>query len=246
MKKRLSLIFGAAMIASALSAAAQAATIAAWDFSTLTGGAGSFGPSPYASTSTLANTTNSGLVRGSGIGTASGSGAAAAWGGNDFIIASPTFATAVAGNEFATIAIQASPGYLLSLTSIDPYNIRRSASGPSTGQWQYSLDGTTFTDIGSSITWGGTTSNLGNAQTLIDLSGIGALQSVPASTTVTLRVVTWGATSTGGTWYFNSPPASAAAIDLSITGEVVAVPEPATLGLASLAVAAAFAARRRS
>jgi hypothetical protein len=246
MKKRLRTFFASAVMALALTAASHAATIAAWDFSTLPGGAANYGPSPYPATTTLTNTTNNGLVRGAGIGTATNSGAAAAWGGNDFIIASPTFATAVAGNEFATIDLKADAGYVLSLSSIDPYNIRRSASGPTTGQWQYSIDGTNFTDIGSAITWGGTTSNAGNAQALIDLTGISALQNVPDTTTVTLRVVTWGATSTGGTWYFNSPPASSTAIDLSISGDVAPVPEPATVGLASLAIVAAFAVRRRS
>lgn len=213
----------AAIAVCAVSVSAKAVVLTGWDFDPLPGGAGNYGPSPYAATASAANLTAGGLTRGSGIGTTNNSGAANAWGGNDFT--GTSFATALSLGEFASFTVQAATGYTLSFDSIDAYNIRRSGTGPSTGQWQYSLDGSSFIDIGSSITWGATTSASGNAQGAISLSGISALQGVSSSTVVTFRVVTWGATSTGGTWYLNDPSGSSGT-DFSVSGSVTAVPEP--------------------
>lgn len=177
-------------------------TIAAWNMSTLTGGMSSFGPSPFNATSTGSNVTVGGLTRGSGIGT-SGTGAANAWGGNDFT--GTSVANAITLNEFSTFTIAPNSGYSVSLSQIEAYNIRRSGTGPTMGQWQYSLDGGSFTNIGGPITWGSTTTAAGNAQAAINLSGILDLQSVSSPTVITFRVVVWGATGTGGTWYINDP-----------------------------------------
>jgi hypothetical protein len=129
-------------------------------------------------------------------------GASNDWGGSGFSVTS-TESAAIADSNFASFSITANSGYQESLTTIDAYTIRRSKTGPSTGIWQYSVGGGSFTDIGSAITWGGTTTNAGNPEGSVDLSGISALQNVAPGTNVTLRVVTWGASSTGGTWYFN-------------------------------------------
>jgi len=109
----------------------------------------------------------------------------------------------VTANSFITFTVKPNSGYTLSLTNIAAYNVRRSNTGPTSGQWQYSTNGSTFTDIGSPITWGSTTSSSGNSQSAISLSGISALQSLPATTTVTFRCAIWGATGTGGSWYLN-------------------------------------------
>jgi hypothetical protein len=71
-------------------------------------------------------------------------------------------------------------------------------------------------NIGSPITWGTVTTATGNPQTAIDLSGIADLQNLGGGTTVTFRIVNMGATSSGGTWYFNQ--GTAAGRDVSFIG----------------------------
>ncbi len=175
--------------------------LAGWNVSPLTGGSGNYGPSPFAATATSPSVIVGGLIRGAGIGTG-GSGATGAWGGNSFNVT--TKANAITNNKFATFTITPSSGENVSITDIDPYNIRRSGTGPTTGIWQYSINGVDFFDIGSPITWGGTTSAAGNLQPAMDLSGIPALQNLTSATTVTFRLVNWGASAAGGTWYLNN------------------------------------------
>jgi len=92
------------------------------------------------------------------------------------------------------------------------------------------VDSQGWNDIGTTaITWGSVTTSAGNPESAIDLSGISALQSVPAGTSVTLRCVTWGATGATGTWYFNEPTNHTTAPDLSVEGTVAVVPEPSAL-----------------
>src|SRR5690554_3957103 len=179
---------------------AQTETLAEWTPATVLA-TDSYGVSPFAASTTADNLVVGGLTRGSGIGTTAGTPAANAWGGNDFTATSAV--ESIDENEFVTFAITADAGYTFSIESIEPYNIRRSNAGPNTGQWQYQLDGGTFVNIGSEITWGGTTTNAGNNQPAIDLSGIADLQNIDAGTTVTFRILLWGATGTTGTWYLN-------------------------------------------
>ena len=157
-----------------------------------------------------------GLTRGSGV-TATGSAAANAWGGNGWN--GPTnLADAVTAGDFVTFTITAA-GQAISIESIDAYNVRRSGSGPTTGQWQYSINGGAFVDIGTSLTWGTNTSGTGNTQTSIDLTGVAALQSVADGSTVTFRIVNWGTTSATGTWYLNNIQAQAGD-DLVVNGSL--------------------------
>ncbi len=179
---------------------AQTETLAEWTPATLAGGGNDFGSSPFTASTVADNLVVGGLIRGAGIGT-TGSGAANAWGGNDFTATSAV--EAVDENEFVTFTITADAGYTFSIESIEPYNIRRSATGPTTGQWQYQIGSGTFTDIGSEITWGSTTTNAGNNQPAIDLSEILDLQNIASGTVVTFRILLYGASATGGTWYLN-------------------------------------------
>ncbi len=162
-----------------------------------------------------------GLTRGSGVAT-TGNAGANAWGGSEWngTALLTTSAAAIADGAFVTFTLTPNTGYSVSLSGIPAYNIRRSNSGPTTGLWQYSLDGSTFTDIDLPITWGTTTSGAGNVKDPINLSGLPALQNIAAGTTVTFRVVNWGASGTG-TWYFNS--LAAAGSDLVINGTVTSV-----------------------
>ena len=90
--------------------------IVGWDVSSLPGGVNNFGPSPYNPTTTAANVTATGFVRGSGMLT-SGTGAARGWGGTDFIAA--TSANAITANDFFTFTVKANAGYALSLSTRD-------------------------------------------------------------------------------------------------------------------------------
>jgi len=174
-------------------------TLAGWDFNGYTGG----GSSPQVAGSTDANVAVGGLTRGSAFST-SGTPAGNAWGTTASVISLTSAAAAVTANSFVTFTIKPNTGYTLSLSGISAYNIRRSASGSTTGQWQYSINGSTFTDIGTAITWGTTTTSSGNAQTAITLSGISALQNLRDTTTVTFRCALWGASGASGTWYLNN------------------------------------------
>lgn len=91
------------------------------------------------------------------------------------------------------------------------------ASPGVTSQYAYSLDGTNFTLIGSPVQ----TTSL-NPPT-VDLSGVTALQNVPAGTTITIRYYASGQTSTGG-WGFTSTATGDANNGLSILGFVSAAP----------------------
>ncbi len=178
-------------------------------------GVSSYGVSPFIPSSSDPNVSITALSRGSGI-TTSGTAANNAWGGNGFDAANQS--AAITNNEFITFAVKPNTGYKINLSSISAYNIRRSETAPTTGIWQYSLDGTTFTDIGTAITWGTNTDAAGNLQAAIDLSGITALQAVPSATTVTFRLVIWGASNAAGTWYINN---IASGNDLELNGAVI-------------------------
>jgi len=181
------------------------AQIATWDFSdaiALPGGSGNFGTSPFAAISADPGVTVSGLIRGAGLAT-SGTGAGKGWGGNGFTTTSTTEANGIAASDYVTFSITVGSGFSLSLLGIPAYNIRRSNTGPTTGIWQYQIGAGSFVDIGSAITWGTTTTATGNNQAAIDLSGIADLQNVAAGTVITFRIVNWGATNAGGTWYLN-------------------------------------------
>jgi hypothetical protein len=185
--------------------------LAGWDFNGYSG----FGASPQAPTTTNAGVTVVGLTRGSGL-TTNPTAAANAWGANGWNTALNDFASAVADSKFATFSLAPTTAPV-SFGMIDPYNIRRSGSGAATGQWQYQLNAGPFVNLGDPITWGGTTSGTGNGQGSIDLAAVAELQNVPVGTTVTFRIVNWGASGSGGTWYFNNFQTGD---DLSITGTV--------------------------
>ncbi len=229
--------------AALMASESRAAILAGWDLDAVTGGTNNFGPSPFAASELSANMSAAALARGPGVGT-TGTGAARAFGGNSFDGPSDLAAAVAAGNFF-TIALTPGTGFMMSFDSIDAYNIRRSGTGPTTGQWQYQVGALgVFNDIGTSITWGGATTSAGNSQSLINLSGFAELQNV--ADTVTFRVATWGATGTSGTFYLNNAnnTTSPGVSDFTISGSVSAVPEPSSLAVLGLIGAGGWASRR--
>ncbi len=205
--------------------------LAGWDVASLS----AYGPSPFAPTSSNSLAASGGLTRGPNV-TTSGSGATNTWGGTGFDGATNA-AEAVTNNKYVYFSMSSS--LPVSFTEIPAHNIRRSGTGPSTGQWQYQVGNGAFSNIGTPITWSATTTG-GNAQTAINLSAIAALQTVAPDTTVTFRLVPYDATSSAGTFYINNISGD----DLAIFGSFGSAPNPApaitVAGMASATAVASF------
>lgn len=191
-----------------------AGQIATWDMNPLPGGANNFGPSPYAPTTSDPNTTVTGFVRGSGVST-TGTAAARAWGGLAWNYT--TAADAVTANAFFTFTVKANLGYSLSLTSINPFDYRRSVTGATSGLVQYQINSGSFVDI-TTLSFTVSTSAGGSAGP-IDLSTITDLQNLPSASTVTFRIVPYAASGSSGTFYVFDK-ANSTASDFSIIGTV--------------------------
>jgi len=164
------------------------AQIVAWDFN---GNVGNEVSVP--STTTNANLVLSSVTRGSGI--QPGNPAITNTFGSESFTDGGDRANAIVNNEYLAFTVTTSPGYFTKFTTLDA-NFRRSATGPNNFEWQYSLDGTSFTTIGSSFTYNNVTAD-GDAQAQINLANISAIQ---YKTTVYFRLYAWGATNVGGTF----------------------------------------------
>jgi hypothetical protein len=187
--------------------------LAGWDMSAQSGG----GTSPLAASQANANLTVGGLTRGAGVNVSEGA-AKQAWGGNAWNSATET--AAITANKFATTTFTPKAGSTVSFASISEFDYR-SSTNIINGTLQYSTDGITFNDI-TNVAY---TSNSGNGASIavpIDLSGIAALQNVPSSTTVTLRLVNYGATSSSSTWYIYDKGTSTNN-DFEISGYVTSI-----------------------
>ena len=202
-------------------------TLVGWDVSGLPGGLNNYGASPLTPTTNAPNVTVVGLTRGAGVGTA-GTAAAQAWGGTGFTNATAT--AAVESNKFATFSVTANTGYKASFSSISRFDYRRSSTGPPNGVLQYQIGSGTFTDI-TNLSYSSTSSS-GSSIGAIDLSGFAPLQNVGADTNVNFRIVNYGGTSSGGTWYVFDT-ANSTAPDLALQGTVTSssVPGVPTLSI---------------
>lgn len=190
--------------------------IAGWDTSVLPGGAGNYGPSPYTPTTTAANTTVVGLTRGSGVGI-TGTAAARGWGGTAW--SQTTAADGITNNQFFTFSVKANAGFQLSLSSLNPFDYRRSGTGPTMGLIQYQINAGAFVDI-STVSFP-VSASTGGSVGPINLSGITALQNLPSTSTVTFRVVPFAASGTGTFYIFDV--AISATDDLVVNGTLVPV-----------------------
>jgi len=184
--------------------------LAGWDVAGQTG----YGVSPLAPSTNALNLTITGLTRGSGVAT-TGTAAARAWGGAGFTDSAA--AGAITANRYATFGISASPGYSVSLSSVGRFDYRRSGTGPASGLLQCQVGSGSFLDL-IQLTYSVFTSG-GGSLGPIDLSAVAALQNVPPGTPITFRIVNYGATSSGGTWYLFDV-ANSAAPDLTLVGSL--------------------------
>ncbi len=185
--------------------------LAGWDVN----GLANSGPSPFAPSAANANLIIGGLTKGAGVtNTTTGN----VWGGNSWTNAgvADSESQAINGNNFVTFTIQPDPGYTLSVTNLSKFYVTKSATGPASGELQWSTNGITFTDV-TALAYGvqGTAIAATSIGT-VNLSGIPALQNVNSNITVTLRIVNWGATGFAGTWYVGDGNASGS--DLEVQG----------------------------
>lgn len=148
-----------------------------------------------------------------------GSGAAWSTGANSWrTVGFQNNGISTTNTDYFQITLSASTGNVMSLSSIDARFAGTNSFWDTPGvsnQFAYSLDGTTFTLIGSPVVLIRTSVT---TMPQIDLSGISALQNVAAATTVYIRYYASGQTNTGG-WGFNSP--SSGAYGLAIGGTIV-------------------------
>lgn len=185
-------------------------TIAGWQLNGTTGAELSSNASAL-----NVNLNTSTLVRNGGI---AASALASSFSSNTFT-AFGTKADAVTNNKCLSFTINPVSGFQASLSTLD-VRFRRSSTGPNAMAWFYSIDGTTFTQIGADISFTATTTG-GVAQTQLNLSGIPALQNVASGTTITIRLNAWGASAATGTFAIGrSLTAGAADYSLAIGGTV--------------------------
>ena len=197
-----------------LISAVPAPILAAWDVS----GLSNYGSSPRAATIFNDDVTVGGLTRGGGL--SGGTSAVRGWGGTGW---ANLETDAISGNKVATFTIKGDANRNVSFTSISTFDYRLdSASGPVSGKLQYSLDGSTFTDVpDGAFTY--EVSASGGSIPPIELSGIEALQNVPDSVTVTFRIVNYGAASASESWYIYDKDNSAAH-DFEVRGTICVSP----------------------
>jgi len=230
MKKFLSVI-GVAVFTLA---GASAEPLITWNFN----GQSDYGTSPYNATGTgVAGV----LSRGAGVGSSSsGSIAANAWGGTSFTASS--YASAVLAEEYFTFTLTAAPGNTMSIAGIDAYALRWSSTAPQSAQWEFSLNGDTFTPIGSAFTIHGGGSASQAAQGAIDLTSYDLVD----IDSITFRLVVWGATNTLGNLYFDGRTGSRPSA-FTIQGTSAPIPEPSTWLLlgAGVAIVVIFCRRKK-
>ena len=119
--------------------------------------------------------------------------------------------------------MSARAGYLLSFSAISRFDYRRSGTGPGTGVWQYQVGGSGFVSFATNAY--SSTSSSGASLGAINLANLAALQNIGPGTNVTFRLVNYGASDAGGTWYLYDVAGSTAA-DLAIQGTLTALAGP--------------------
>ena len=190
--------------------ATTSTSFASWEVNGVSG----FGSSPFNASAVNANLTSAALTRGAGLSTGGG-GAGNAWGGSDFN--SSTFTDAVTNSDFFLCTLNFVAGKTVSFNQINAMNIRTTNTGSTNIQWQYSINGSAFVNIGSAYTLTSTAAT-GNNIPNIDLTLYYDLQNINTTTTptITFRMVGFGGTASSGNTYINNISGN----DLEILGSI--------------------------
>lgn len=231
MKTLTKILFTAAVSAAAtcltINTASAQTLLAGWAVNSITGV--QTNSTTFAATTANLNLVVGPLTKGFGISPVATTGV---FGGNNWTNSGGTGTNdtedySITGGHYITYTIQANPGYTVSFSTNILY-WHNSATGPWNGELQYSTDGINYTNIAFlpyNTTNASTTSSITN-----NLSGIAALQNVPATTTNFFRLVNWGATGSAGTWYVNNASPTTMP-DFQVLGS--ATPVPAAENLAT-------------
>lgn len=178
--------------------ATTSTSFASWEVNGVSG----YGSSPFNASAVNANLTSAALTRGAGLSTGGG-GAGNAWGGSDFN--SSTFTDAVTNSDFFLCTLNFVAGKTVSFNQINAMNIRTTNTGSTNIQWQYSINGSAFVNIGSAYTLTSTAAT-GNNIPNIDPTLYYDLQNINTTTTptITFRMVGFGGTASSGNTYINN------------------------------------------
>lgn len=190
--------------------ATTSTSFASWEVNGVSG----YGSSPFNASAVNANLTSAALTRGAGLSTGGG-GAGNAWGGSDFN--SSTFTDAVTNSDFFLCTLNFVSGKTVSFNQINAMNIRTTNTGSTNVQWQYSINGSAFVNIGSAYTLTSTAAT-GNNIPNIDLTLYYDLQNINTTTTptITFRMVGFGGTASSGNTYINNISGN----DLEVLGSI--------------------------
>ena len=231
MSRKAALALGAAIAAFGWVKNSLAATIAGWTFEvSAPGGAGTttVGSSIGPITPEIGSGSATGVHAGSTTqwSNPAGNGSAESWSSNVW-----------AGGDYYQFEVNATN---MENIMVD-FDQTRSSTGPHNFDFQYSTDGTSYTTFGSYTLAGTAWSSLSAATApgndfAFDLSSVTALNN---DSSIFFRIVSTGTNSSGGT----IATAGTARVDnVFVTGTVI--PEPAAVGLVSVAAAASMMRRR--
>ena len=237
--KKITAIISLAVLAFA---AAHAAVLVEWDFN---------GQMEFGKEGLMATGGNvSGELSRNGVVDTVGFSANNAWGGNFLHSSGPDKETAIEKGQYFTFTLEAAEGFTMSLTAINDYTLRWSTTGPQYFQWQYSIDGTFFDDIGGPIhLHDGTGSRSAAKQSGISLVGLDGLDDTGF---VVFRLVAWGggelSSGASGNLYFDGRIGSNPHT-FAIQGTTTPIPEPSSTWLlfgAGVAVVVVFRRRNKT
>lgn len=148
--------------------------------------------------------------------------------------------SALAKEEYYEFSVAPKAGYELSLSTINA-RLRRNSNGPTAYAWYYSLDSTTYVQIGEDVSGFTDNNTNGVIQPPVDLSSIPALQSIIGSK-IFFRIYAWNVVASTGNLAIGRYGATDTTHSLSVYGNSMALDttgvltawqfsQPSTLGL---------------